>query len=62
MAHDICLSNSPAIVIWLDAYIAELARLRERINADDGALREDFASARALREAWLVDKQDGVRP
>lgn len=62
MAHDICLSNSPAIVIWLDAYIAELARLRERINADDSALREDFASAQALRETWLVDKQDGVRP
>jgi len=58
MARDICLSNGPAVVAWLDAYIAKLARLRERINAGDGALGEDFASARALREAWLAGRRD----
>lgn len=53
MARDICLSNGPAVVGWLDAYIGELARLRDRIAAGDAAVREEFASARALREAWL---------
>ena len=53
MARDICLSNGPAIVAWLDAYMAELARLRERIVGGDGAIRDDFELAQVLREAWL---------
>ena len=52
MARDICLSNGPAIIAWLDAYIARLTRLRERIAAGDEALLDEFASARTLRAGW----------
>lgn len=60
MARDICLSNGPAVVAWLDAYIAELTRLRERIAAGDATLVERFTAARALREQWMRQRERNV--
>lgn len=57
MARDICLSNGPFLFAWLDAYIAELARLRDRIGAGDEAIWDDFAAARALRDAWMRQRE-----
>jgi prephenate dehydrogenase len=64
MSRDICLTNGPAVVAWLDTFIAELTRLRERIAADDAAILDDFASALALREAWLRqrERRQNARP
>jgi len=53
MARDICLTNGPALLAWLDAYQEALGRLRAAIAVGDAAAIEDaFARARAAREAW----------
>ena len=52
MYRDICLSNSEALTRWLDAYIATLHTLRNRIAARDRDLNETFTSARQLRLQW----------
>ncbi|MGC3965192.1 MAG: prephenate dehydrogenase/arogenate dehydrogenase family protein [Rhodocyclaceae bacterium] len=53
MWRDICVANRQALLKELDAYVAELARLRELLDAGDGAgLEEIFACARQARTAW----------
>ncbi|HEU5439583.1 MAG TPA: prephenate dehydrogenase/arogenate dehydrogenase family protein [Ktedonobacterales bacterium] len=60
MARDICLTNGPAILAWLDAYQDELSRLRAAIVAGDAeAIEHVFAQARAAREAWLNSRGKG---
>jgi prephenate dehydrogenase len=54
MARDICLSNKAPLLACLDAYMAALGRLRERVAADDPAVEADFAAAAQARDAWLV--------
>jgi prephenate dehydrogenase len=53
MARDICRTNAPAILARLDAYIGELAELRNRIAGESVELEARFAEARDRREAWL---------
>jgi prephenate dehydrogenase len=54
MWRDICVANRDALLAELDAYDAELARLRNALARSDGAaLEQVFASARAARQAWL---------
>lgn len=54
MWRDICLANRDALLGELDAYEAELHRLRRLLLASDiTALDETFALARAARQAWL---------
>jgi prephenate dehydrogenase len=52
MYRDICLTNSEAIVHWLDEYIATLNQLRERVAAHDSKLDETFARAQQARLQW----------
>jgi prephenate dehydrogenase len=52
MYRDICLTNSEAIVRWLDEYIATLNQLRERVAAHDSKLDETFARAQEARLQW----------
>ncbi|MFA9438101.1 prephenate dehydrogenase [Uliginosibacterium sp. sgz301328] len=53
MWRDICVANRMALLKELDAYVAELARLRELLDAGDGAgLEKIFACAREARTAW----------
>ncbi len=53
MWRDICIANREALLAELDAYVAELGRLREDLAAGDGdALAAVFARARAARTAW----------
>lgn len=53
MWRDICMANQRALIAELDAYLAELERLRARLAAGDGeALAAVFARARAARNAW----------
>lgn len=54
MWRDICVANRDSLLIELDAYEAELARLRGALERGDGAaLEQAFAFARAARQAWL---------
>jgi prephenate dehydrogenase len=54
MWRDICLANRDALLGELDAYEAELGRLRGLLMASDGAaLDVTFERARAARQAWL---------
>lgn len=62
MARDILLTNAEAVAHWLDTYLEELTRLRERIRSSDPTLWNDFDAARSLREAWahLKSSQQGA--
>ncbi len=52
MYRDICLTNSEAITHWLNAYIATLTQLRDRIAAHDKDLNDTFASVQQERLRW----------
>ncbi len=52
MYRDICLTNSDAIVSWLDEYIATLQSLRESIAGDRHDLSESFVKAQQTRLRW----------
>lgn len=63
MYRDICLTNSEAIVRWLDDYIATLSAMRERIAAHEKELGEVFAHAQQVRQQWQAshDMDDTAR-
>src|SRR5579859_7925465 len=52
MHRDICLTNSAAIVGWMDKYIESLQRLREYVAGQDGHMDEVFEQARRRRLEW----------
>lgn len=53
MWRDICVANRVALLTELDAYLAELTRLRAMLDAGDGdALEVVFDRARRARNAW----------
>lgn len=51
-AH-ICLSNSDAIISWIDIFIEELTRLRGLIAVGNKEIEKALAVAREEREKWL---------
>ncbi len=52
--------NRANVVRYLDAALAELTLLRERLAADDGpAVREALAAATDRRDAWLAERRRG---
>ncbi len=52
MYRDICLTNSEALVRWLNEYINALGQLRDRVAARDNSLLDTFAQAQQLRLQW----------
>jgi prephenate dehydrogenase len=57
MWRDITLANQHALLIELDRYQNQLARLRNLLASADGqALFDVFAHARDRRNAWLDEK------
>ncbi|MCV2218082.1 prephenate dehydrogenase [Thauera sp. Sel9] len=53
MWRDICVANRVALLTELDAYLGELASLRQMLAAGDGdALEAVFERARRARNAW----------
>lgn len=59
MWRDICIANRAPLIVELDAYLAELLRVRVLLASSDGAgLEALFGRARATRDAWL----DSVEP
>lgn len=58
MWRDICLANQSSLLFELDAYMAELAKLRQLLVAGDGAALDDvFEKARSARASWLATAQ-----
>ncbi len=58
MWRDICLANRAALLKELDAYQAQIARLRAMLAGEDGAaLERVFDHARAARNQWIADKR-----
>ncbi|MCC6941958.1 MAG: prephenate dehydrogenase/arogenate dehydrogenase family protein [Novosphingobium sp.] len=54
MWRDICLANRAALLVELDAYMAELMRTRSLLaGADAPGLQAMFDTARTRRDAWL---------
>jgi len=54
MWRDISLANQQAILVELDAYIAQLGRFRGQLAARDGdAMQAMFSQAQRARDAWL---------
>ncbi|GAB2180710.1 hypothetical protein DLREEDagrD3_09330 [Denitratisoma sp. agr-D3] len=61
MWRDICLANRPALLQELDAYMAQLLRLRVLLAGSDGpGLEALFDTARTAREAWLAGQTPSV--
>ncbi|HEX4205395.1 MAG TPA: prephenate dehydrogenase [Ktedonobacteraceae bacterium] len=61
MYRDICVTNSEAIVRWLDEYIATLNTLRARVAQHDRSINEVFAQAQQTRLKWQeLHGQDGL--
>jgi prephenate dehydrogenase len=52
MHRDICLTNSVAIVGWMDKYIESLQKLREYVAGQEGHMDEIFERARQKRLEW----------
>jgi prephenate dehydrogenase len=63
MWRDICLANRDAMLDELDAFQAQLSRLRAMLEHGDGAALESvFNNARDARNAWahnFQNKNDG---
>jgi len=55
MWRDISLANQPALLAELDAYLAQLTGLRERLAAGDGAaLERVYSNAQRARHQWIT--------
>ena len=52
MYRDICLTNSEALVCWLNEYITTLTQFRDQIAAHDASLDETFTRAQQARLKW----------
>jgi prephenate dehydrogenase len=50
---DICLSNSAAIVSWIDKFSEELKRLRELVAGESIEIEKALALANEARRKWL---------
>jgi prephenate dehydrogenase len=58
MYRDICITNRESILHWLDAYIGELAQLRDMlITSDAQALSEALGKAKAARDDWQAQRE-----
>jgi prephenate dehydrogenase len=54
MWRDISLANQPALLTELDAYMAQLARLRAQLAGGDGAALEGvYSNAQRARQQWI---------
>jgi len=52
MYRDICLTNSEALVRWLNEYIKMLGQLRDRVASRDTSLDDTFTKAQQSRLQW----------
>ena len=62
MAHDICATNSEAIVHWIDRYMVELQRFKELIQDDRRGLFRLFTEVQLQRDAFLSGERKSRVP
>ncbi|SFU67958.1 prephenate dehydrogenase [Pseudoduganella namucuonensis] len=63
MWRDISLANQAALLTELDAYMAQLARMRAQLAAGDGAgLQAVYGNAREARERWIATIEAAEAP
>jgi prephenate dehydrogenase len=62
MWRDISLANRDALLIELDAYLAQLTSMRAMLAASDGAaLERVYANAQRARHDWITAIENGGR-
>lgn len=53
MGRDICLTNKPALIAWIDGFLAELTRFKEKIEQGSSAeIESTLNRAKEGRDAW----------
>jgi prephenate dehydrogenase len=57
MAHDICVTNTDAVVHWLDRFIEELQRYRGLIQSDRKGLFRAYSEAQLQRDAFVLGEK-----
>ena len=63
MWRDISLANQAALLTELDAYMAQLAALRGRLAAGDGAgLEHVYGNAQRARHQWITAIETAEAP
>ncbi len=63
MWRDVFLNNKDAVLEMLDAFLTDLALMREAIKAGDGEMMHDtFSRTRAIRRSIVALGQDDPRP
>jgi len=63
MWRDISLANQPALLVELDAYMAQLTVLRARLAAGDGAgLESVYSNAQHARHQWITAIETAEAP
>ncbi len=63
MWRDVFLNNKDAVLEMLDAFLTDLALMREAIRAGDGEMMHDtFSRTRAIRRSIVALGQDDPRP
>ncbi|WP_019141737.1 prephenate dehydrogenase [Noviherbaspirillum massiliense] len=63
MWRDISLANQAALLAELDAYLAQLTRLRGMLAAGDGgALEGVYANAQRARQSWIRTIETAEKP
>ena len=62
MYRDICVTNREAIMRWLDAYIGELAQIRDLLaEGDTAGLEETLRQAKTARDEWQMGREAAPR-
>jgi prephenate dehydrogenase len=49
----ICISNKPAIIHWIDQFIKKLQEVRNLVNEDDAGIQNALTIANEARKEWL---------
>jgi prephenate dehydrogenase len=62
MEHDICATNSEAVIHWVDRLIEELNDFKTLIQTDRKALFKSFAEVQLQRDAYLAGERPNRQP
>lgn len=54
MGRDICLTNKQALIAWIDSFLAELTRFKEKIDQGNSeAIESTLSRAKEGRDKWF---------
>lgn len=62
MHRDICMTNRPALIRWMNEFIAHLEEMRTHLEQGDAEqILQIFERAKMIRDAWLANRLN-LRP